>query len=104
MGAFGAALIARNKYQPGKQSTMLNSTQLESFSVSNNMSRFGRCTNNCLLTISKFQDGKRFISGNRCEKAWGGARKDQNCPTCLIISINGFLPMNHYRLRMLPVV
>lgn len=80
MGAFGAALIARNKYQPGKQSTMLNSTQLESFSVSNNMSRCGRCTNNCLLTISKFQDGKRFISGNRCEKAWGGARKESKLP------------------------
>ena len=78
--AFVAAQIARNKYRPGKKSTMLNSSQLQAFSISNKMSRCGRCANNCLLTISKFQDGKRFVSGNRCEKAWGGAKKESKLP------------------------
>ena len=35
------------------------------------MSRCGKCANNCLLTINKFSDGRKFISGNRCER---GAR------------------------------
>ncbi len=80
MGAFGAALIARNKYRPENHSTMLSSSQLEAFTITNSMSRCGRCANNCLLTISKFQDGKRFISGNRCEKAWGSAKKEAELP------------------------
>ena len=29
------------------------------------------CTNHCNLTINTFGDGKRFISGNRCEKPLG---------------------------------
>lgn len=80
MGAFGAALIARNKYCPEKQSTMLSREGLKDFFITSSMSRCGRCANNCLLTISKFQDGKRFISGNRCEKAWGRSKKNDKMP------------------------
>ena len=80
MGAFGAALIARNKYRPGKITTMLDSVGLKDFTITNSMRRCGACTNNCLLTISRFQDGRRFVSGNRCEKAWGGTKKEQELP------------------------
>lgn len=80
MGAFGAALIARNKYRPGIQSSLLSSTQLESFAVSSSITRCCRCNNRCLLTISKFQDGKRFISGNRCEKALGREKSAKKLP------------------------
>lgn len=72
MGAFGAALIAKNKYIEGKESNFVKAGQLNSFSFKTSMERCGICTNNCLLTINKFSDGRFYVSGNRCEK---GAEK-----------------------------
>lgn len=71
MGAFGAALIARNRHQKGQQSTLLSPEQLEQFSIQTRLNRCSGCGNNCLLTINRFKDGGRFISGNRCEKSLG---------------------------------
>jgi predicted CoA-substrate-specific enzyme activase len=68
MGAFGAALIARGHSHPGQQSSLLGPEQLDDFSVETRMKRCAGCDNNCLLTLNKFADGERFISGNRCEK------------------------------------
>ena len=59
---------------------MLDSVGLKDFTITNSMRRCGACTNNCLLTISRFQDGRRFVSGNRCEKAWGGTKREQELP------------------------
>jgi predicted CoA-substrate-specific enzyme activase len=72
MGAFGAALIAKNKYGEEKESTFVKAEDLDIFSFSTSMERCGLCTNNCLLTINKFSDGRYYVSGNRCER---GAEK-----------------------------
>ncbi|HOW23044.1 MAG TPA: acyl-CoA dehydratase activase-related protein [Sedimentibacter sp.] len=72
MGAFGAAVIAKNKYMEGKESTFVKAEDLDAFSFITSMERCGLCTNNCLLTINKFSDGRYFVSGNRCER---GAEK-----------------------------
>ena len=79
MGAFGAALIARDRYK-GEPTTMLNLKQLEEFTYTTSMTRCKGCTNSCLLTINKFSDGRRFISGNRCEKGIGGQKNKDNIP------------------------
>jgi len=68
MGAFGAALIARNKYKEGFVTTMLPIEEIRKLTYESSMTRCKGCTNNCLLTINKFSNGKRFITGNRCEK------------------------------------
>ncbi|MEN6326607.1 MAG: acyl-CoA dehydratase activase-related protein, partial [Syntrophomonas sp.] len=80
MGAYGAALIARNKYQNGSQSSLLTEEQLNQFSVKTSMLRCKGCNNSCLLTINKFGDGSRFISGNRCEKALGVDKDNESLP------------------------
>ncbi|MDD3655008.1 MAG: acyl-CoA dehydratase activase-related protein, partial [Desulfotomaculaceae bacterium] len=80
MGAFGAALIARDRAQKGQQSTILSPEQLDQFSIKTTLSRCGGCGNNCLLTINKFQDGSRFISGNRCEKNIGKSQRKSTLP------------------------
>ena len=67
MGAYGAALIAKNNYSDGV-STILGADKLDSFQVSKTTARCGRCDNNCLLTINRFPDGSRHISNNRCER------------------------------------
>jgi predicted CoA-substrate-specific enzyme activase len=75
MGAFGAALIAREHYAelggcgtPPRVSAMLAPAVMGSFSCKTSTRRCGKCPNNCLLTINEFSDGGQFVSGNRCER------------------------------------
>lgn len=80
MGAFGAALIARERYREGYETTLLNKDELKEFKTETDMERCGLCGNNCLLTINKFSDGRRFISGNRCERGTGVEKKNNDAP------------------------
>lgn len=68
MGAFGAALVAKNKYDHSKVSKFVKEEDLDKFAFNTTMERCSQCTNNCLLTINKFSDGRYFVSGNRCER------------------------------------
>ena len=70
MGAFGAALIARERYE-GQKTTMLSREQMEELTYTTSMTKCHGCTNNCRLTVNKFSGGRRFISGNRCERGAG---------------------------------
>ena len=95
MGAFGAALIARERYK-GEATTMLSIQQINEFDYSTSMTRCKGCTNNCLLTINKFSDGRRFISGNRCEKGLGGEKNKENIPNLFEYKYNrmfGYEPL-----------
>ncbi|MBN2221480.1 MAG: 2-hydroxyglutaryl-CoA dehydratase, partial [Vallitaleaceae bacterium] len=70
MGAFGAAILAKeNADEAG--STLFDVKQMEAFSYQSTMDRCKLCSNHCLLTISEFNDQRKFISGNRCEKGAG---------------------------------
>ena len=82
MGAFGAALIAREHYQNGEneQSTMLTIDQINELTFSTSLVKCQGCTNSCRLTINKFSDGRRFTSGNRCERGLGKAKSDNGVP------------------------
>ena len=77
MGAFGAALIAREHYQNGEneQSTMLTIDQINELTFSTSLVKCQGCTNSCRLTINKFSDGRHFTSGNRCERGLGKAKE-----------------------------
>ncbi|AYD39742.1 2-hydroxyglutaryl-CoA dehydratase [Clostridium fermenticellae] len=80
MGAFGAAIIAKNRYVSGSKSTLLKVDKLNTFTTDVSMRRCGKCANNCLLTVNRFQDGKEFVSGNRCERGAGIERKKNDIP------------------------
>ncbi len=71
MGAFGAALIARERYSKDYKSTLLLKEDIENLTWNITNTRCGRCNNNCKLNINIFNNGERFISGNRCEKPTG---------------------------------
>ncbi|MDP4178176.1 MAG: acyl-CoA dehydratase activase-related protein [Bacillota bacterium] len=77
MGAFGAALISRERYKEGLETTLLTEDKLNTFNAEASMRRCGLCSNNCLLTVNKFPDGKEFISGNRCERGAGIERNNK---------------------------
>lgn len=80
MGAYGAALIAAEKYQEGQESTLVAKEALGDFAVNTSLKRCGGCSNNCLLTINTFADGKKFISGNRCERGAESGGKNKDIP------------------------
>lgn len=80
MGAFGAALIAKERFRSGYKTTLLTVDQLKQFDYKVSMSRCELCGNHCLLTINQFSDGNRFVSGNRCEKGAGEVQKNKDIP------------------------
>lgn len=68
MGAFGAALLASRAWKEGASTSLLGVKKIESFTVESRIIRCKKCTNSCLLTVNSFADGRRLITGNRCEK------------------------------------
>ena len=66
MGAFGAALIARERYDGRQQTTMLSFDEIENLEFETTLTTCGRCTNNCRLTINHFL---RADSADSAEKA-----------------------------------
>ncbi len=81
MGAFGAALIAREHYESTKQeSNLLTFEEMQNFKVSPKTTRCKKCTNHCLLTIVKLQNGKNLVSGNRCDKGGSETLQKQALP------------------------
>ena len=80
MGAFGAALIARERYVDCEGTTMLSIEDIEALEYSTTMTKCRGCTNNCRLTINHFSGGRRFITGNRCEKGLGKEKSKNNLP------------------------
>ena len=77
MGAFGAAMISKERYEDNKKSSIKSIDELNNFNIDTEIRRCGLCNNNCLLTINKFNDGSNFISGNRCERGAGLEVKKQ---------------------------
>ncbi len=80
MGAFGAALIARERYQDGMQTTMLTIDRINSLQYTTSMAKCKGCTNQCRLTINRFSGGRQFVSGNRCERGIGKERNKDHVP------------------------
>lgn len=79
MGAFGAALIAREHYE-GQTTTMLSIEAINELKFDTIMSRCKGCTNSCRLTINRFSGGRNFVSGNRCEKGLGKEKNKEQVP------------------------
>lgn len=80
MGAYGSAIIARENYVEGTESGIIKLSEMECFTVNNTHTRCKGCQNNCLLTINKFNDGGKFVTGNRCEKGAGLEKKGELLP------------------------
>jgi predicted CoA-substrate-specific enzyme activase len=80
MGAFGSALIARERYAEGYKSTLPELKSLGDFTVDTSMRRCELCGNKCLMTVNHFPDGREFISGNRCERGLGFKKEKLKTP------------------------
>ncbi len=80
MGAFGCALIARERHEEGYETTMLSIDQINELTYDTKLARCQGCTNHCLLTINRFSGNRNYITGNRCEKGLGKEKNKENIP------------------------
>ena len=92
MGAFGAALHGRSHAGENAHSSVLTQEELENFSQSVKTVQCNGCGNHCQLTVNTFADGKRFISGNRCDKPVTGKAnsKDLNLYAYKLKLLDGY--------------
>ena len=82
MGAFCAALVARERYQMAgcPKTTMLSLNDILTLQYTTKLTRCQGCTNHCLLTINRFSNGHQYIFGNRCERGLGRTKKKEEIP------------------------
>lgn len=79
MGAMGIALIAKEKSTG--ESTLADLEFLDGFSYKQLQTNCNKCSNHCSLTVNIFSNGKRYITGNRCERGAGiELKKDEALP------------------------
>ena len=84
MGAYGMALIAKEQYETNLDmeyySSITKQEDLNKLDIKINHTRCNGCENHCKLTINVFSNGKRYISGNRCEKGAGVVSEHRALP------------------------
>lgn len=85
MGAFGAALIA--KEQHNTKSTILTKEELDLFTYKTKTTTCRLCQNHCSLTINIFND-KKYISGNRCERGAGLQTSKEHIPNLYLYKLD----------------
>ena len=68
MGAYGAALYAKQMKKHTGASGVLPYEELLNFQYTIKSVTCGGCNNRCQLTVNDFGGGRKFIGGNRCER------------------------------------
>ena len=84
MGAYGVAILAKEQYESNLDmeyySKITKLEDLDKLEIKINHIRCNGCENHCLLTINSFNNGKKHISGNRCEKGAGNVSGSNDLP------------------------
>ena len=84
MGAYGVALLSLEQYAANLdmeyKSTIATNSEIDNLKIETSHIRCNGCENHCLLTINKFSNGSKHISGNRCEKGAGIVSENKNLP------------------------
>ncbi len=87
MGAYGMALLSKEQYESNLdmqyRSTLLKLEALDKLEIKITHTRCNNCENHCKLTINQFSNGKKHISGNRCEKGAGITQQTQKLPNLI---------------------
>ena len=78
MGAVGMALISKEQAKDGAKSNIISEEELEKFTYKSMSTNCRQCTNNCSLNVNIFSNGKRYITGNRCERGAGIVRSKED--------------------------
>jgi predicted CoA-substrate-specific enzyme activase len=97
MGAFGAALIARERGSHQERSMLLGKQSLAALAFESKMERCRLCGNQCLMTVNSFGDGRRHVTGNRCERGAGREKPEVETPNLFDYKLKrlfGYTPLS----------
>ena len=101
MGAYGIALICKQQYETNMDmeyySSITKLDDLDNLDIKITHARCNKCENHCKLTINTFGNGKKYISGNRCEKGAGIVSKNADLPNLVKYKnerIFGYTPLS----------
>ncbi len=87
MGAYGVSLLAKEQFEANFDmeyfSTIAKPDELDNIDIEVSHTRCNKCENHCLLTINKFSNGKKHISGNRCERGAGIVSSNSKLPNLM---------------------
>ena len=89
MGAYGMALLASEAAEElqNQHSSLLDVDGLKSLQVSTSMRNCGLCSNNCMLTINAFSDGRTYVTGNRCDRGAGDMIQEKHKPVPNMVEV-----------------
>lgn len=89
MGAYGMALLASEAAEElqKQHSSLLDVEGLKSLQVSTSMRNCGLCSNNCMLTINAFSDGRTYVTGNRCDRGAGDMIQEKHKPVPNMVEV-----------------
>ncbi len=93
MGAYGAALVAREAYEKAPHAgrpVNLSSLETRNHYTTRQVSCRG-CTNRCTITIFSFDQGRKFFTGNRCERIFSNQGRERKRGTNLFSAKNRLL-------------
>ncbi|MFV0499403.1 MAG: acyl-CoA dehydratase activase-related protein [Bacilli bacterium] len=79
MGAFGAAIVAFEN-SIGNSSSILNEKEVNALTYTKKSIRCNLCENNCSMTLNTFNNGSKYIVGNKCEKGAGANSNSKILP------------------------
>ena len=91
-----SALVARKHYHEGDTTTTISFNQIKALTYDTKMTHCHGCNNKCMLTVNIFNGGRRFISGNRCERGLGLTKNSENIPNMYEWKMNrvfGYKPL-----------
>ena len=87
MGAYGVALLSKEQYEANLDmdytSTLASLDELNNLDIKITHTRCNGCENHCKLTINKFNNGKVYVSGNRCERGAGIVTGNSELPNLI---------------------
>lgn len=84
MGAYGAALISKDR-NSSRKSSIISKGSLLSFDSKSETRRCSGCGNNCLLTVTTFNGERSHVTGNMCSKGENVGRVGSDLPPNLYI-------------------
>lgn len=68
MGAYGMALLAKERFASSHTSSLLSAEEIAALLVEEQQKRCPGCGNHCLLQQKLFSNGALFVTGNKCSR------------------------------------
>ena len=84
------------------RSGLVDLEALQQLHVSTTMRNCGVCSNNCMLTINAFSDGRKYVTGNRCDRGAGDMIQEKHKTVPNLVDIKLRRIFDYYLKKNIP--